>query len=260
MNSKKKEIFLLVVLILILLAINYSFLDRTLKNFLIEKEVVFVERVIDGDTIVSGNSSIRLLGINSPERGEMYYDEAKVFLEELILNETVDLQYGKERYDKYDRTLAYIFFKNQNINLELVKNGFANFYFPSGKDINYNDFKNGWEECIDNNLNLCENSIDKCSQCIESRELSVDNQRVILYNSCSFECVLTDWNIKDEGRKIFVFPEFILNPKNSIEIKVGEGPDSENILYWKEDYVWTKTGDTLFLRDKEGKLVLWENY
>jgi len=30
-------------------------------------------------------------------------------------------------------------------------------------------------------------------------------------------------------------------------------------LFWKnEDYVWAKTGDTLFLRDGKGKLVLWE--
>jgi len=33
------------------------------------------------------------------------------------------------------------------------------------------------------------------------------------------------------------------------------------ILFWKgKDYVWTSTGDTLFLRDDEGKLVLWEMY
>ena len=97
-------------------------------------------------------------------------------------------------------------------------------------------------------------------ECIELKELNHNSQEIIFYNSCDFSCDLTNWNIKDEGRKNFVFPEFILNSKKSIKIKVGEGPDSENILYWKEDYVWTNTGDTLFLRDPKGKLVLWESY
>ena len=145
MKEKDKQKLLLVALILILFAINYPFLDKALEKFLDEGEVIIVERVIDGDTIVSGNNSIRLLGINSPERGEKYYDEAKVFLEDLILNKTVRLEFGKDRYDKYDRTLAYIFFNNQNINLELIKKWFANSYFPSGKDEHYNEFRNAWE-------------------------------------------------------------------------------------------------------------------
>ncbi len=36
---------------------------------------------------------------------------------------------------------------------------------------------------------------------------------------------------------------------------------NENTLSWKgEKYVWTRTGDSLFLRDSEGALVLWKSY
>jgi len=31
-------------------------------------------------------------------------------------------------------------------------------------------------------------------------------------------------------------------------------------VWKKKDYVWTKTGDSLFLRDSKGKLVLWKSY
>ena len=261
MNSKQKNIIILISLIIALLVINYPFLNNTLQKFLNNYETVHVDRVIDGDTIVSNQTSIRLLGINSPERGELYYNEAKEFLEELILNETVDLEFGKEKYDKYNRTLAYVYINSRNLNLELVKVGFANFYFPSGKDNYYNKFKDAWEECINNNINLCENSVNKCSQCIELRELNVDNQQIILHNSCSFECVLTNWEIKDEGRKKFVFEDFNLRANNEIRIVIGEGINSDNRLYWSgEEYVWTETGDALFLRDEDGKLVLWESY
>lgn len=42
---------------------------------------------------------------------------------------------------------------------------------------------------------------------------------------------------------------------------VGDGVDNKEVLFWKgKKYVWTKTGDSLFLRDKEGGLVLWESY
>ena len=74
-----------------LFAVNYSWIDSALINFFSEQETEIVERVIDGDTIIINNKSIRLLGINSPERGEYYYAEAKAFLEEKILNKKAQL-------------------------------------------------------------------------------------------------------------------------------------------------------------------------
>jgi len=116
----KKGLVILISLILVLFVVNYSFLDSLLINFFDEDEVVIVGRVIDGDTIVIENISVRLLGINSPERGEPYYEKAKEFLEERILNKTVRLKFGKEKYDKYDRLLVYVFVDGENVNLELV--------------------------------------------------------------------------------------------------------------------------------------------
>jgi micrococcal nuclease len=259
--ENRNQLIFLIILITLLFIINYSFLDNLLINFFDESETGFVERVIDGDTAVINGESVRLLGINSPERGEKYYDEAKEYLEELILNKSVKLKYGKDKRDIYDRILAYIFMDNKNMNLGLVKNGFANFYFPFEKDVYYNDFKKAWEKCIKGNKNLCEKSTDKCSNCIKLKEFDYKNEIITLGNVCMFECDLNKWGIKDEGRKNFVFPDVNLKSKKEIKIKVGKGKNSESIIYWvRSSYVWTKTGDTLFLRDSAGKLVLWENY
>jgi len=76
---------------------------------------------------------------------------------------------------------------------------------------------------------------------------------------CGFDCELTNWEIKDEGRKKFIFPELILKNLEDIELIVGEGI-KENTLYWDLDYVWTNSGDTLFLRDEKDKLILWKSY
>ena len=222
MDKKQKEILLLAFLIFLFLFINYPFLDRTLENFLIDYEVVKVERVIDGDTLVANGENIRLLGINSPERGELYYQEAKSFLEELSLNKTARLEFGKEKEDKYQRTLAYIFIDGENINLKLVENGFANFYFPTGKDRYYNAFEEAWELCIENNKNLCEKSEERCASCVELKEFDYQIQEVSFYNKCDFECDLTGWEIKHEGRKKFIFPVFVLEKEKEIKVIVGE--------------------------------------
>ena len=235
MIPKQKDVLVLALLIIALVIINYSWLDNALNNFLNIYEQVHVDRIIDGDTIESNSTSIRLLGINTPERGELYYEEAKEFLEQEILNKTVNLKYGKERYDKYQRVLAYIFLDNTNINLRLVENGLANTYFPSGKDQYYNEFKNAWGDCIENNVNLCQASINQCADCIE-----ITSKNTII-NTCSFSCDITSWQIKNEGRKKFVFSEEILESREevSFELELAE------------------TGDTIFLRDDEGKLVVW---
>jgi len=256
-----QEILLLIVTLIILILFNYSFLDESLENFLIDYEEGVVDRVIDGDTIVINDTTIRMLGINTPERGERYYEEATEFLENLILNQSVQIIHGKEPIDRYGRTLAYISKDNENINLELVEQGYANFYFPSGKDIYYEEFKSAWEICINNNIYLCEKSVDVCASCIELKEFGDSDKEVVLYNKCGFECDLTAWTIKDEGRKKFEIPNFQLEPYKKIKIKVGQGIDNENVLLWnRTSYVWTSSGDTLFLRDNYEGLVLWESY
>lgn len=258
MNLRTKLILLAVFTIAgIFLAFSPN-LDKKLEGYLISSETAFIDRVIDGDTIESGGASIRLLGINTPERGEEYYIEAKEFLEYLVLNKTVILEFGKEREDRYGRTLAYVYYEGENINQKMIEQGYANMYFPSGKDINYNKFFWAWKEC---NKNLCVASEDKCANCIQLKKFDSENEIVIFENICGFDCELTNWEIKDEGRKKFVFPKFILKGHGGIEIIVGEGRNNENALYWtNEEYVWTSSGDTLFLRDDKGELVLWEIY
>ncbi|GAJ18520.1 unnamed protein product, partial [marine sediment metagenome] len=103
MNKKSRYIFAIVLFALGLFLAIYPFLDAKLEGYLISSDTAFIDRVIDGDTIVSNETSIRLLGINCPERGEKYYSEAKEFLEDLVLNETIRLGFGKDREDKYRR-------------------------------------------------------------------------------------------------------------------------------------------------------------
>jgi len=239
----------------------YSPLDNLLKKEFGQTNTAFVNRIVDGDTIgLESGEHVRLLGINTPEKGEKYYAEAKSFLEKEILNKTIELKFGKDKKDLYNRTLAYIFLDGKNINQKIILNGFANVYFPSEKDNYYEPFIEAWRTCIKNNLNYCESSTDSCSKCISLISLDYALQKTVLKNNCEIDCNLTKWEIKDEGRKKFIFPEFVLEPKKEIAIIVGKNKTEGAILWERGNYVWTKSGDTFFLRDKDKKLILWQNY
>ena len=232
--------FLLGIIILIFIFLNYNTLDSFVIKNLSNKAIIEVERVVDGDTVIVESNSFRLLGINTPERGEYLYLEAKEFLEKNSLNRSLEVK--KKGKDRYQRELVYLYEGNKNLNLELVEEGYANYYFPEGKDKYYNEFVKAWEMCINNNKNLCEKSLDECSYCIELHEWDFSSQKVVLHNVCSFDCTLDDWTIKDEGRKKFTFEDFTIKSFESVGIIVGEGTDTNEKLYWEgETYVWTSS-------------------
>ncbi len=256
--DKQKYILVLIFLIFLLLVVNYYFIDKRLGGLFNERQYAEVDRVIDGDTIVVNNKSTRLLGINCPEEGEMYYEEAGNFLEELISNKTIGLEIGKK--DKYNRDLAFVFISNTNINAELVRTGLANVYILDDRKYE-SQLREAWEECLEQNVNLCERSENRCAECIELKKFDYKNEEVIFHNKCNFDCELTDWEIKDKGRKKFIFDDFELGTGKDVSIIVGDGQNTETTLFWTDEYyVWTDTGDTLFLRDDEGKLILWKGY
>jgi hypothetical protein len=77
------------------------------------------------------------------------------------------------------------------------------------------------------------------------------DEKVILENICSEDIYLEDWSIKDEGRKKYVFSGIVLERGEKVIITNED---------FNETYVWTKSGDSIFVRDKENKLVYFESY
>ena len=77
--------------------------------------------------------SIRLVGIDTPEKsrkknepGQPYSQKATKFLAGLVLNQDVSIEsYGK---DRYGRVLGVVYVGQTNVNLELVRNGYAEVY------------------------------------------------------------------------------------------------------------------------------------
>jgi micrococcal nuclease len=97
-----------------------------------------VVAVIDGDTadiIINGTTErLRFSGINTPETGECYYQEAKDELKRLILNKSVYIQRDISNKGNYGRLLRYIYINETLVNEHLVENGFARCYHKYKED------------------------------------------------------------------------------------------------------------------------------
>lgn len=84
-------------------------------------------RWVDGDTIeLTDGRRVRYIGINTPERDQPYYEEATEANRQLVGNKEVQLEFDVETFDKYGRTLAYVWVDGVMANLEIVHRGFAN--------------------------------------------------------------------------------------------------------------------------------------
>ena len=116
-----------------------------------------VRWVADGDSIVlQDGRQVRYIGINAPEiqhedrKAEPFGDKAKAINQSFVLHQNVRLKFDREKKDRYDRTLAYVYLRNgQFINAEMISHGAAYFLYirPNTK---YTDLfiKHQQEVCI----------------------------------------------------------------------------------------------------------------
>ena len=125
----------------------------------------FVTKVVDGDTLdLNNNERIRMSGINTPETGECYYQEAKDKLTDLVLHKEVYTEKDRSDKDKYGRILRYVYLNETElvfVNGALVEGGFARVYDKYKSDTKrYNELKKiesgakenklGVWSCVDN--------------------------------------------------------------------------------------------------------------
>jgi len=108
-----------------------------------------VLRVKDGDTIFAFNDSnyysIRLYGIDAPEKSQPYGGDATQALEKLILEKYVEVD--SVNRDRYNRLVAKIFVSTKNnkrldVGLVLINSGYAWAYPGYCKSKDYFDAEN----------------------------------------------------------------------------------------------------------------------
>lgn len=114
----------LYIVVLILFSFNLKASANEISGF---------AKVIDGDTIKILNKSIRLHGIDTPERKQKCFKESKEYncgqvatniLKKKINNKQVVCKL-KNTLDRYKRFIGVCFSQGKNLNKWLVRNGYA---------------------------------------------------------------------------------------------------------------------------------------
>jgi micrococcal nuclease len=137
-NTRLLLFIVISVLIIIITIISFYVLDdsnytndkqKGQENVNIEFEGI-VNYVVYGDTLDINDNRIRLSLINTPERGQEGYIEAKDFVKNLCLNKKgeVDIDDGQRRGDRYKREVGVVYCDGINLNKALMENNLAVIY------------------------------------------------------------------------------------------------------------------------------------
>jgi micrococcal nuclease len=196
---------------------------------------------------------VRYLGVNTPERDQPFYEEAKQFNASLVEGKRVRLEFDLDTLDKYGRTLAHVFVGDTHVNLELVRQGYANVYTVP-PNLKYNeDLLAAEREAREGQRGLWA----PADVPIRITGLDPLAEWVELTNQGSQSIDLSGYTLKDEANHIYEFDGFALPAGDSVRLYTGNGRDTAGKRYWGlgDEAVWNNNGDTAYLRDAGGSLV-----
>ena len=127
--KKRVLVYFLIILILFILISFFIFLiSNTDKSEFKDNTVI---NIIDGDTFQYYDldsktiKTVRLLCVDTPEISEPGYEQAKFFLENLILGKQITLEKDISETDKYERLLRYVYVDDVFVNKLILEKGYG---------------------------------------------------------------------------------------------------------------------------------------
>lgn len=233
-------------------------------------EPALVTRVIDGDTVELANGErVRLLGLDTPETGQPFYQQSKTWLRARLEDQTVTLEPGPEDKDKYGRLLRYIWLGDRLVNLELVELGLGAVYMMEPEEAHYQDFLQAESRAREAGLGIWQHP--GTSFCVgihyfhynaegDDNE-NLNDEYVTFRNKCTHPVELTGWTLQDTANNTYTFPELALANKTTVTLHTGPGQDNSTDLYWgRTRAVWNNQADTLWAWNAQGELLLNHSY
>ena len=224
-----------------------------------------VERIIDGDTIVlAGDQIVRYIGIDTPERGDPYYEEATDANRSLVEGKKVRLELDEEEEDRYGRTLAYVYVGDTFVNFQLVRSGYARSY-PYPPNVRYQDrFHSAEKEARQEGIGIWSSQqrgheivIVEINYDAEGNDReNLNGEWVVITNKTDSDVNMTGSTLSDDSEHIYTFGAFVLFAGHTVTVFSGAGVDDSASLYWASSApVWNNDGDTAHLRDADGRFV-----
>jgi micrococcal nuclease len=239
-------------------------------------------RAVDGDTLVvsgpgaTGDLRVRIIGINAPESDECFGDEATDALAALVVGDDLVLVTDRSDVDSFGRALRYVETPDGvDVGAELVAGGFAIARRYPPDDARAEVYAELQRAARSAQRGLW--SPDACGTSGGSGDIAVtinadapgddaqnlNGEWVRFTNDGVAPVDLDGWEVADESSSNrYRFAEVRLDPGESVTLYSGCGADEVTRRYWcaSGGGVWNNDGDTVFLRDPSGNLVLAESY
>jgi micrococcal nuclease len=237
--------------------------------------------VVDGDTLYvsgpTGELEVRIIGVNTPESGECFYEEATDALTELVVGNELVLVADRSDVDQFGRALRYVETTDGvDVGAELVANGFAiarryppddaraDMYAALQRDAQAAG-RGLWasDACGPSDLDGVDIVIDVNADAPGDDGANLNGEWVRITNAGAETIDLDGWEVADESASHrYTFGDLRLEPGEEVTLFSGCGPDDEAARYWcvSGSAVWNNSGDTVFLRDRNGNIVTLLSY
>ncbi|MFH1631337.1 MAG: thermonuclease family protein [Candidatus Aenigmatarchaeota archaeon] len=234
--------------------------------------------VVDGDTLnvlINGSEkTVRLIGVNAPEKGQYYWLDAKNKLQEIINDYGIVLESdsGTPNTDIYGRLLRYVISNGTNVNVKMIEDGYAK-YYPLNQTLRYAlDMSSAEKNAQSNNIGIWPMVNISCMGITifnynprGDDRTNLVGEYVIFKNNCEHDLNISEWTVINKNLEIFTFPGCFLIPGAKIELNTGNGNNSfskyNSVVYWnRSQSVWSNSGDTLVMYDIDGNIILNYSY
>lgn len=268
MKDKRAIIFLLF-LVLLLLGYLFSIARGASTQGQDPRGPFRVNRVVDGDTIVLADKRrIRYVGINTPERCEPLWEEARDYNERKVKGKMVTLEFGEVTEDAYRRTLAYVFVEGEMVNAALLQTGLAHLYVLEPITY-YHHFRRIQEAARTQGLGIWGRGgfrgplkITRLNANAEGDDrYNLNGEYVRICNISSRVLNLKGFSLADQNGHLYTFTKGLLRPGYTVLLFTGAGRDivdgvDQLRLFWGSRYpIWNNKGDQASLRDPQWQLI-----
>ncbi len=242
-----------------------------------DADTATLESVVDGDTIrvrlPDGSiEKVRLIGIDTPEIGECFADEATAALTALLDGGTLTMSTDVSDRDRYGRLLRYLWLDDGTfVNAVLVEHGFALARDYPPDSAYAAELAAAGQRAKERGLGLwapdaCGTPVDVPVAILEivydapgNDNENLNGEWVTIRNDGGSPVPLGSWILKDESASHrYQFPPgFVLDVGATVTVYTGCGSDTAATLYWcsGSGAVWNNSGDTAFLLDPSGAIV-----
>jgi len=226
-----------------------------------------VLEVIDGDTFWalvsgSGKESVRLIGIDAPESGEPFSDEARLELAQLLSDATPQLETDVEERDQYGRLLAYVWVGELFVNAELLRRGVATLYtippnlkhvdqLRAAQDQAQAAARGMWGAPGQSPVKIVQVNYNAPGD----DNLNLNKEYVVFEALVSG--TLLGYSVQDEAGHRYRFPDIVFRKGDVFKLHSGTGTDTRTDLYWGAagSAIWNNSGDTVKVVNPQGRIV-----